>query len=146
MSTIAATSSGEIAQGPVRILVVDDDAGMLIMTKAVLESLGHDAAIALSGEEGLELYEESSEEGEGISLVIMDITMPGGMSGIEAMHELRVLNPALRVIASSGYFEEGAGQRFRDEGFCSILPKPFTPDKLAQVVQWSLSRSRTPAA
>ncbi|MEM7145494.1 MAG: response regulator [Verrucomicrobiota bacterium] len=141
MSTNSDYSGGGTAEEPVRILVVDDDPGMLIMTKAVVESMGHEAALASSGEEAIELFEKNVEDGEAIGLVIMDLTMPGGMSGIEAMHRLHEMDEELRVIAASGYFEEGAGQRFCDEGFCAILPKPFTPDKLAQVVQWSLSRA-----
>jgi CheY-like chemotaxis protein len=141
MSTIADRSSGTNAHDSVRILVVDDDPGMLIMTKAVIESLGHDAALASSGEEAIELYQGNLDDGESIALVIMDLTMPGGMSGVEAMYALHAIDPDIQIIAASGYFDEGAGKRFCDEGFCAILPKPFTPDKLAQVVQWSLSRA-----
>ncbi|MEM8954746.1 MAG: response regulator [Verrucomicrobiota bacterium] len=138
--------NGTAIDGATRILVVDDDSGMLIMTKAVVESLGHEAALASSGEEAIELFDKNRGQGHEIGLVIMDLTMPGGMSGIEAMHQLREREPELRVIAASGYFEEGAGQRFCEEGFCAILPKPFTPDKLAQVVKWSLSRAPVSSA
>ena len=122
-----------------RILVVDDEPGMLMVTKAVLESLNLEPVLVASGEEALAAYKEHNENGEPISLVIMDLTFPGKMSGIEAAKALLEQNPDIRVIATSGYFEEGAGQRFREEGFFGVLHKPVTVEKLTQMVQWGLS-------
>ena len=127
-------------EGVNRILVVDDEPGMLMVTKAVLESLNLEPVLVASGEEALETFRDYAAKSEPISLVIMDLTFPGKMSGIEAAKALRSENPDVRVIATSGYFEEGAGQRFRDEGFFGVLHKPVTVEKLTQMVQWGLTR------
>lgn len=130
-----------------RVLVVDDEEGMLMVTKAVLETLGHVPVLAANGEEALEIYREDYECGEPIALVIMDLTFPGGgMSGIEAAKALIEFDPNIRVIATSGYFEEGAGKMFRAEGFFGVLHKPVTVEKLSQMVQWGLSKPEQSAA
>ena len=141
MSTTTQTANTTSkTEGRARILVVDDEPGMLMVTKAVLESLNLEPVLVASGEEALESFRDYAAKGEPISLVIMDLTFPGKMSGIEAAQALRNDSPEVRVIATSGYFEEGAGQRFRDEGFFGVLHKPVTVEKLTQMVQWGLTR------
>lgn len=141
MITTATEENIPVSNQQTRILVVDDEPGMLMVTKAVLESLGIEPVLVASGEEALETYREHGERGMPIALVIMDLTFPGKMSGIEAAKALIDENPEIRVIATSGYFEQGAGQRFRDEGFFGVLHKPVTVEKLTQMVQWGLSKA-----
>ncbi|MFV1994434.1 MAG: response regulator [Verrucomicrobiales bacterium] len=130
-------------QAPARIMVADDEPGVLMVTKAVLESLGHVPVLVSSGEEAVESYREHMDNGERIDLTIMDLTFPGGMTGIEAAHALLAIDPGVRVIAASGYLEQGAGQRFREEGFFGVLHKPVTVEKLKQIVHWGLSKVAT---
>lgn len=140
MATTETAETTKTSKERSRIMVVDDEPGMLMVTKAVLESLSFEPVLVASGEEALESFRAYAQKGEPISLVIMDLTFPGKMSGIEAAKALKNENPEVRVIATSGYFEEGAGQRFRDEGFFGVLHKPVTVEKLTQMVQWGLNK------
>ncbi len=141
-----ATEDQPRVESGARVLVVDDEEGMLMVTKAVLETLGHKPVLAANGEEALDIYRENYECGEPISLVIMDLTFPGGgLSGIEAAKALLEFDPNIRIIATSGYFEEGAGKMFRAEGFFGVLHKPVTVEKLSQMVQWGLSKPESAA-
>ncbi|MEO0447180.1 MAG: response regulator [Verrucomicrobiota bacterium] len=124
------------ATGP-RILVVDDDVAVLTLAKAVLESSGYEALAASSGEEAFEVYSHAFEGGALIELVLLDITLPGGISGVETLDLLKKLDPEVKVIASSGYFDDSAAEAAKERGFVGILPKPYAADRLTKIVQWS---------
>ena len=63
-----------------RILIVDDDEAVLAMARAILESGGHAVVSANSGETAVDIYQESLQSGVDIPLVLLDLTLPGGMS------------------------------------------------------------------
>ena len=79
------------------------------------------------------------ELGAGIAGEEMDLTIEGGMGGIEMMRELRRRDPAVRAIVSSGYADSPAMARPADYGFNAVLPKPYPPRELLRVVSESLS-------
>jgi len=124
-----------------KVLVVDDDPGILTMTCAMLQASNYKTLVAASGEEGLEIYKKS-KDGEGVDLVLLDLTLPGGMSGIETLDQMLQFDPAAQVIATSGYFEETAtaAQAARQRGFQGILPKPYTAERLLRLVQVSMTK------
>ena len=123
------------------ILVVDDDAAVGAMARAVLEAAGYSTLSASSGEEAVELYSQVHQSGREIELVVLDITLPGGMSGIETLDRLREVNPEVKVIASSGYFDDSAAPAAKKRGFVGILPKPYTAERMTRLVQWSLNQA-----
>jgi CheY-like chemotaxis protein len=77
--------------------------------------------------------------GRPISAVLMDMTLPGGMSGDETIQEIRRLDPGVRPVATSGYFEDGIVEQLLDRGYVGILPKPYTAEKLSKVMAAALS-------
>ncbi len=121
-----------------RVMVVDDETGMQAMAKAILEALGHQVILAGSGEEAVEKYRESLMAGQPIELVVMDLALPGGISGIEARQQLAAMDPGVRVIASSGYLGENARVAARQQGFIGVLPKPYTAERLDGEVRRAL--------
>ena len=123
------------------VLVVDDDESVLAMTRAILESAGFAPILAHSGEEALEIYQMGIDGGYPAPLVLLDLTLPGGMNGLETFEALKKVDPAVRAIASSGYFDESAAQAAKRRGFMGILPKPFTAERLVKLVQWSSSKA-----
>lgn len=123
------------------ILVVDDDVAVAAMARAVLEAAGYSTLSASSGEEAVEVYSQVFYAGGAIELVVLDITLPGGMSGIETLDRLRQVNPGVKVIASSGYFDDSAAAAAKRRGFMGILPKPYTAERMTKLVQWSLSQA-----
>jgi CheY-like chemotaxis protein len=121
------------------ILVVDDEELVQRTLKIALERYGYTVITAIGGEAALRIV----EAGDAISLVLLDMTMPG-MSGEETLQHLRVTHPKLPVIATSGYNEIEALRRF-GAGLSGFIQKPYTPRKLAQkirdVLQTSASRA-----
>lgn len=67
------------------------------------------------------------------------MTLPGGLSGDEVMEEIRRMDGRARVIATSGYFDEDAEDRFREDGYIGILPKPYAVEKLSQKLAEAMS-------
>ncbi len=126
-----------------QILVVDDDPGVISMTVAMLQSDGYTTLAAPSGEQGVELYRNAKTSDSPVDLVLLDLTLPGGISGIETLDEILSLDPSALVIATSGFFEEdaaaGAAHAARQRGFRGILPKPYSSERLLELVRVSIS-------
>ncbi|MFO1482362.1 MAG: response regulator [Verrucomicrobiaceae bacterium] len=123
------------ARATVRVLIVDDEPHVLAVGKAVLEAHGFDAIAVRSGEEALDLVRQGIESGNQFSVVILDLTMPGGASGFEVLEWLRACDPSLPVIACSGYFQEDVRELCQAIGFCDVLHKPFNFETLGLSVR-----------
>jgi two-component system cell cycle sensor histidine kinase/response regulator CckA len=121
----------ETFRGSGLVLVVDDDAGVRLVLKHLLEFFGFDVVDAADGRLGVEAYRARMAE---VKLVILDMTMPE-LSGEETFRELRNLRADVPVILSSGYNEVEATRRFCAKGLAAFLPKPFTPDDLARCIR-----------
>ena len=110
------------------------------MREAVTDILGLeglDVIAAADGQTGLALYQAQRDA---IFLVLLDLSMPG-WSGERTLHELRTVNPAVRVILSSGYNEIEATQRFTGKALTGFLQKPYSADKLLSSVKEHLALS-----
>lgn len=140
MKTPSIQPAGQGRRGK-EILVVDDDVAVAAMARAVLEAAGYSTLCASSGEEAVEIYSQVYHAGGEIELVVLDITLPGGISGIETLDRLREVNPEVKVIASSGYFDDSASTAAKKRGFVGILPKPYTAERMTRLVQWSLGQA-----
>ena len=125
-----------------RILVVDDEPQMLAVAKAILNANGLEAEVCDSGEKALQVFGESLQTGHRFSCVVLDLTMPGGLSGFEVMEQLQKLDPDLSVIACSGYFQEDARDLCQAIGFSDVLQKPYTLEHLVATVRRGLARDR----
>lgn len=123
-----------LEQGSETILLVDDEEGIISVSKALLVHLGYHVLAANSGQEALEIYRK---EGEAIDLVILDMIMPG-MSGGETFNLLKEMNPEIRVILSSGYSLDGMASQIMEHGCRSFLQKPFTLSSLSQKIREAL--------
>ena len=119
---------------PGRVLVMDDDKLVRLAIGRVLERLGHTPLLTSDGEEALERFKLEREAGRGIDAIILDLTVPGGMGGLETMRELAALDPDVRVIVSSGYSENGALSNPQEHGFCARLLKPFQIEDLRKAL------------
>lgn len=124
----------------VRVLVVDDETAMCAMTGAIIESMGFVPIIASSGEEAIETYRDHAARDETIQAVIMDLALPGGMSGLEATDALHEIDEEIRVIATSGYLQQNARTAAIERGFAGILPKPYTAERLTAELRWVVTR------
>lgn len=125
-----------------RILVVDDEPQMLAVAKAILNAHGMEVVVTESGGHALQLFDDSLQGNDRFSVVILDLTMPGGLSGFEVMEALLKLDPGICVIACSGYFQEDARDLCEAIGFTDVLKKPYTLEHLVATVRRGMARDR----
>jgi PAS domain S-box-containing protein len=118
-----------------RLLFMDDEEPIRLMALALLARLGFAVVVAPDGAEAVRLYCEARARGEPFDLVIMDLTVPGGMGGKEAMMELQELDPGVRAIVSSGYSSDPVMANHRAHGFRGMVPKPYKFSDLAKTVR-----------
>ncbi len=118
----------------VKILIMDDQIMVRDVTKKMLNKLGHEVILSADGTEALNLYQEAMVSGNPISLIIMDLTIPGGMGGKEAVREVHNIDPKAKVIVSSGYSNDPVMANFKDYGFCATIVKPFKLQDLSRII------------
>ena len=124
-------SREEPIRGEGKILVMDDEAIVRDVTGQILKHLGYDVEFAGDGSEAIELYRKAKESGKPFDLVIMDLTVPGGMGGKEAILRLIEIDPDVRAIVSSGYSDNLVMSDFRQYGFKGVVAKPYKIQQLA---------------
>ncbi len=120
-----------LSRGAGRILVMDDEECIRDMLGELLQSLGYSAEFAEDGERALEVYAHARDEGRPFDAVIMDLTIPGGMGGREAIRRLKAVDPDIKAIVSSGYSNDPVMADFTAFGFSGILPKPYNAAQLS---------------
>lgn len=123
--------SEELKKGGETILLIDDEEVVLIVTRRILRMLGYTVVTASSGSEAIEIYRSRQDE---ISLVILDMIMPG-MGGREVFERLKRINACVRVILSSGYSVEGQAQEIIDQGALAFIQKPFSANNLSEKIR-----------
>ncbi len=126
---------------PGKVLLMDDDQGVRDVASQMLEGLGYEVALACEGREALELYRQALEAGSPFDLVIMDLTIPGGMGGREAVKRLLELDPRAQVVVSSGYSNDDVMANYQKYGFKGVLAKPFKLEELKRVLEEILPAS-----
>ncbi len=121
--------------GTGRILFMDDDQKISAITANMLQSLEYKFDLAKNGEEAVKLYRSYLNIGRPYDVVLMDLTVIGGMGGEDAFKAMKELDPDLRAIACSGYDNEDMARRFLDMGFCGYLTKPYRVGDLGKVIK-----------
>ncbi len=124
-----------IHRGAGRVLVMDDETDILVMAGRMLAALGYRHSIAHNGEEAIERVREAIARGEPYDIVIMDLTVPGGMGGRTAIGHIKAMDPSLRVIVSSGYSNDTVMSDFRNYGFDGVIAKPYRVEDLSAVLR-----------
>ena len=128
-----------------RVLVIDDEPHVLSLATMMLSSQGFDVIPSESGDQGVEMLLNSMHTEHQINVVVLDLTMPGGLSGFDVLEQLLAISPYLPVIACSGYFQEDARELCQSIGFADVLQKPYTLEHLCDTVRRHLARDRQPA-
>lgn len=124
-----------IKTGKCRILVMDDEEIICQLLTEVLTVLGYESDFANEGNETIRKYKESLHTNNPYELIIMDLTIPGGKGGLETVKEILEIDPNAKVIVSSGYGHGKIMSNYREYGFIDIAPKPYTIDKLEEILQ-----------
>ena len=107
--------------GKGKILVMDDEEFIREVAIHMLGKIGYEVAVADDGNQAVEMYRQAQKSGEPFDTVIMDLTVPGGMGGKEAIQKLKKLDPKVKALVSSGYSNDPIMSNFRDYGFQGVV-------------------------
>jgi CheY-like chemotaxis protein len=113
------------------ILVVDDEISLLAITGETLEQFGYRVLNANDGAEALAIY---AEKKDAIAAVLTDMMMPI-MGGTSLVSALLSINPAIKIVRSSGLFSTGGGTSFSEAGTRHFLAKPYTAETLIKTIR-----------
>lgn len=121
--------------GEGRVLLVEDESSLRHVARCILTRCGYEVTEAETGEEALRIYKEESRNGRTPDVVMMDLTLPGGLTGGEAARAILAFDPAARLVVTSGSVTEDVQRAYLDEGFCGVLPKPYEAGALTMTVR-----------
>ncbi len=119
-------AAAEIVCGRGRILIMDDEESVRQISGKIVRALGYEAAFARDGREAIDCWREARATGRPFDVAIMDLTVPGGMGGREAIGELLAFDPEAKAVVSSGYCQDPVMANYRDYGFRDVLAKPYS--------------------
>jgi len=124
-----------------RVLVMDDEEIIRKMLKNMLNLAGYEAELTGDGAEAVEKYAQALEAGKPFDAVIMDLTIPGGMGGKEAIKKLLEIDPDAKVIVSSGYATDPIMSEYKKYGFSAVIAKPYNVKQLEETMR-SISKRK----
>jgi|GEM_PF-331179 len=117
-----------------KVLIVDDEQVIRDVAGELISALGHEVEFAKHGEEAIEKYQAALKEQRPFEVVILDLTIRGGMGGLETLQQLLKMDPNVRAVVSSGYSDDAATANYEKQGFKSFLKKPYNVDDLRKVL------------
>ncbi len=117
-----------------KILVMDDEENIRDVAGDILEFIGYEVEFAVDGNEAIDLYKKAREKGLPFAAVIMDLTIPGGMGGKEAIQILREIDENITAIASSGYSNDPIMSDYKTYGFSGVITKPYMVSDLENIL------------
>ena len=122
-----------------RILVIDDEEMILSVVSLMLKTLGYECAVAQDGVDGCHAYVRAKADGNPFAAVLLDATIPNGLSGEDALKLFLEADPDARVILCSGYADNDLFKRAEQVGFRAFLAKPFSVSDFVSVFNKVLS-------
>jgi len=118
-----------------KVLVMDDEEMVLEIAGQIIEHLGYQVELVCDGEELISRYVDALQNGQPFSAVIVDLTIPGGMGGKEAVEKLLEIDPNVRAIVSSGYSNDPIMANYKKYGFTGVVSKPYHMKELKKVLE-----------
>jgi CheY-like chemotaxis protein len=125
----------EKAPPRLRVLVMDDEEPIRQLIEMTLDMLHHEVVCTPDGDAFLAAHAAAKATGRPFDVAVLDLTIPGGMGGKEAIRRLRERDQNIRAIVSSGYSNDPVMAQCADYGFDAVLPKPYQVKDLIQLVQ-----------
>jgi PAS domain S-box-containing protein len=127
------------AKAKAKILVMDDDKRIREVAKQMLTRLGHEVLLACEGNEAVTIFSELCKSDKPVDVIIMDLTIPGGMGGKEAIKEILKIDPEAKVVVASGYSNDPVMSNYQQYGFKVSIAKPFMLKELRRTLTDILS-------
>ena len=125
---------GKPLVGKGRVLLMDDKKIIRNTVGEMLEVIGYEGTFVKDGIEAIEVYKQYKLLGKPFDVVIMDLTIPGGMGGKETIKRLLLIDPTAKVIVSSGYFNDPIMANYEKFGFKGIITKPYNMEELSKIL------------
>jgi two-component system cell cycle sensor histidine kinase/response regulator CckA len=122
-----------------RILLMDDEQMILDIVSRMLGHLGYEVTTCRDGSQAIAAFSKARSHGEPFDLVMMDLVIPNGVGGQDAVHTIKKIDPNAKVIASSGHLEHPVMLDHKSFGFNAVLEKPYKLEKLQQVIEAVIS-------
>jgi PAS domain S-box-containing protein len=135
-------ASQQSPQAGGKILIMDDDEIIRKMLKNMLNLAGYEVETTADGAEAIVKYRQAATGGNPFDAVIMDLTIPGGMGGKEAIQELLAFDPNAAVVVSSGYATDPIMSEYKKYGFSAVIAKPYSIKQLQQTISNLTSRKK----
>jgi len=117
-----------------KVLIMDDEEIIVEMSETMLTELGYKVLTAKDGKEAIDLYIRHKNAGAPFDVVIMDLTIPGGMGGEEAVKKLLEFDPHVKAVVSSGYSNDPIMANYKKFGFVNVLTKPYQIRELSRII------------
>jgi signal transduction histidine kinase/CheY-like chemotaxis protein len=127
-----------------RVLFMDDEEPIVQMASILLQRLGFEVEVSHDGAEAVQKFKAAHATGRPFDLVVMDLTVPGGMGGRETIGQLRLIDPGVKAVVSSGYSSDPVLANYRAYGFRGMVAKPYKIDDFTRVLREVMSGSRPP--
>ncbi len=136
---VSAEAVSELAfEGSKRVLLMDDDPLVRDSAEGILSSLGYEVIMAADGREAVNSFREAHDSGNSFDFCVLDLIVPGGMSGTACAREILAIDRDAILLVSSGYSDDLVLSHYRDYGFSGIIPKPYTVEELKQALASAL--------
>jgi len=126
--------STALLTGNKKVLLMDDDPLVRESAGSMLSSFGYEVTSAADGKEAVDTYREAILTGSRFDFTILDLVVPGGMSGIDCARGILAMDADALLLVSSGYSDDPVLAHYHDYGFTGIIPKPYTRDELGQAL------------
>jgi len=117
-----------------RILIMDDEELIQDVLSTMLDFLGYEVDIASEGAKAIQMYKNAMTENKRYDVIIMDLTIPGGIGGKEAINDLIDIDSDVNAIVSSGYTNDPVMSNYSEYGFRGVISKPFNIEELEKVL------------
>jgi CheY-like chemotaxis protein len=114
---------------------MDDEEMVRELTAETLKRLGYETMAVRDGEKAITAYRAAMDTDAPFDVVLLDLTVKGGMGGKEAMAELRRIDSGVKAIVCSGYFEDGGMGAYAAWGFRAAIAKPYKATELADLLE-----------
>jgi PAS domain S-box-containing protein len=131
-----------LKKGSGRVLVMDDEEIIRDTAQRILRIAGYNVDLSKDGNEAIAAYEKAREAGEPFDVVILDLTIPGGIGGKDTIQKLIEIDPHVKAIVSSGYSHNPIMAHFREYGFLGVIAKPYRVRELCDIVSQVITTDR----
>jgi CheY-like chemotaxis protein len=140
LSSLRARNEAEQKGCKGRLLVMDDQEIVRGILCVMLLALGYETHQVSDGAEAVEIYTRAKDSGNPFDAVIIDLNIPGGMGGKQAMERLLAIDPGVKAIVLSGDLNDPAMEHFARYGFVGVLRKPYAIGELRRLMQDTISQ------